>query len=159
MPDMIYCPSLSRLYCNASCVCVFEFIWITEIWSISFTRVLVDSCIVKGNQKQRMERKKSNIFKYFDKSMSPPKMHSLSLNKTFFFLCILRLAQLSLMHLFVKKKKKKSTCIHLSQLNCLEVLPSRTGQMWGLDLQPTAPSLSSLTINLVSIIAAEVASH
>lgn len=42
------------------------------------------------------------------------------------------LARLSLMHLFVEKK---NTCISLSQQNCSEVLPSRTGQMWGLDLQ------------------------
>lgn len=43
-----------------------------------------------------------------------------------------------------ERRKKKNTCISLSQLNCSEVLPSRTGQMWGLDLQQTTPSLSPL---------------
>lgn len=40
------------------------------------------------------------------------------------------LARLSLMHLFVGVRKK-NTCISPSQPFCSEVLPSRTGQMWG----------------------------
>lgn len=41
-------------------------------------------------------------------------------------------------------RKKKKAPAYLSQLNCSEALPSRTGQMWGLDLQETTPSLSPL---------------
>lgn len=72
-------------------------------------------------------------------------MHSLGLNKTFFFSCIwhcrpsaawLGLAWcICLWERVLKKNTKKNTCISLSQLNCSEVLPSRTRQMWGLDLQ------------------------
>lgn len=79
-------------------------------------------------------------------------MHSLGPNKTFFFSCIWHCrpsaAWLSLAWCIClwrgEKKKKKGTCISLPQLNCSEVLPSRTGQMWGRDLQQTTPSLSPL---------------
>lgn len=78
-------------------------------------------------------------------------MHSLGLNKAFFFSCAWychpSAAWRSLawcICLWRERKKKKNTCISFSQLNCSEVLPSRTGQMWGLNLQSTTPSLSPL---------------
>lgn len=99
--------------------------------------------------------KTASLFQHFAENTSLPTAQLGPEQNIFLFMhltlpCVCRLARLSLMHLFVGEGRK-NTCISLSQLNCSEALPSRTGQMWGRDLQKTTPSLSphsSLHINL-----------
>lgn len=106
---------------------------------------------VKQRQWTVLEKKKcktASLFQHFAENTSLPKAQLGPEQNIFLFMhltppSVCRLARLSLMHLFVGEEKK-NTCISLSQLNCSEALPSRTGQMWGRDLQKTTPSLSSL---------------